>query len=368
MRAAVGQLSREVQFIVRGAVSMKNRSAVFQIAVTYIGTVIGAGFATGREIVEFFISYGILGFLGILLTGLFFIWIGTKVMVLAHRKSFHSYEQLNHYLFGKKLGWIVNFFFLAILLSGTSVMTSGTGSVFKEQLGLPAQWGIFLILILCFFAVLRGIQGIFIVNSLVVPIMVSFSILIAVFTIGADPVRSLEHVVSFPSSSGWFLSALTYVSLNLAMAQAVLVPLGKEIDDEDVLKRGGFWGGFGLTVLLVISYFVLMQLPNVIHFDIPMAELVKAFGPFFHTLYVLVIFGEIFTTVIGNVFGLTRQVRVWIKLPEPVIVLCILLVCYSISQVDFSVLLSYLYRILGTIGFLVLFYLIFRRIPQIEKK
>lgn len=347
---------------------MKNRSAVFQIAVTYIGTVIGAGFATGREIVEFFISYGVLGFLGILLTGLFFIWIGTKIMILAHRKSFHSYEQLNQFLFGKKLAWVVNLFFLAILFSGTSVMTSGTGSVFKEQLGLPAQWGIFLILILCFFAVLKGIKGIFIVNSLVVPIMVSFSILIAVFTIGADPIRSLENVISFPSSGGWLLSALTYVSLNLAMAQAVLVPLGKEIDDERALRRGGFWGGFGLTMLLIISYLVLSQLPGVARFDIPMAELVKAFGPFFHTLYVLVIFGEIFTTVIGNVFGLTRQLREWVRLPEPVIVLCILLICYSISQVDFSVLLSYLYRILGSIGFLVLFYLIFRRIPHYEKE
>lgn len=345
---------------------MKNQTAVFQIAATYIGTVIGAGFATGREIVEFFVTYGVTGLFGIFLCGVFFIWIGTKIMLLSHRNGFHSYEQLNDFLFGKKLGRIVNLFFLVILFGTTSVMAAGAGSIFHEQLGLSAQLGIFLLFGLCFLAMLKGLTGIFAVNSLVVPIMISFSLLVAFLTLGADPGGSMENLVSSDSEPGWLFSALMYVSLNLTLSQAVLVPLGGEVKDEGVIKRGGFWGGIGLTALLTISFFVLFQLPNVRGFDIPMAELVKAFGSFIHTLYVLVIFGEIFTTVIGNVFGLTRQIREWTRLPEQAIILFILFVCYWISQVDFSVLLSYLYRILGMISFLVLFYLMFCRRPRYE--
>lgn len=45
--------------------------AALQIAFTYIGTVVGAGFASGKEIVEFFVQYGSQGLVGILLaTGL----------------------------------------------------------------------------------------------------------------------------------------------------------------------------------------------------------------------------------------------------------------------------------------------------------
>ncbi|HET7579513.1 MAG TPA: hypothetical protein VFK33_09540 [Bacillales bacterium] len=346
---------------------MKKKTAVLQIAATYIGTVIGAGFATGREIVEFFISYGVAGLLGILLCGVFLVWIGTKIMLLAHRYGFPSYEPFNHYLFGKKLGSAVNLLFLVILLGSTSVMVAGTGSIFHEQLGLPGQWGILLVLILCFFAMLKGLSGIFAVNILVVPVMLSFTFLIAVFTLWADPVRGFSNVADSTSHWGWLFSALTYASYNLAMAQAVLVPLGKEIDDEKVLNRGGILGGVGLTFILITAYIVLMQLPDVARFQIPMAQLVKSFGPFIHTMYVAVIFGEIFTTVIGNVFGLTRQLRDRLHLPESVIVLGILFICYWVSLADFSTLLSFLYRIFGTIGFLVLFYLIFPRLRRMTR-
>lgn len=47
-------------------------SGIFQIAAVYVGTVVGAGFATGREIVEFFTRYGIYGFIGILIARLYF--------------------------------------------------------------------------------------------------------------------------------------------------------------------------------------------------------------------------------------------------------------------------------------------------------
>ena len=48
-----------------------------KVAATYIGTVVGAGFATGREIVEFFTVNGFYGTIGICISG-FFIWLGTK--------------------------------------------------------------------------------------------------------------------------------------------------------------------------------------------------------------------------------------------------------------------------------------------------
>ena len=39
---------------------------------TYIGTVVGAGFATGREIVEFFTVNGLYGTIGICVSGFLF--------------------------------------------------------------------------------------------------------------------------------------------------------------------------------------------------------------------------------------------------------------------------------------------------------
>ncbi|KHF27179.1 hypothetical protein LR68_03986 [Anoxybacillus sp. BCO1] len=45
-----------------------------QIAFVYVGTVVGAGFATGKEIVQFFTQYGAIGFVTIAASGGLFIF------------------------------------------------------------------------------------------------------------------------------------------------------------------------------------------------------------------------------------------------------------------------------------------------------
>ena len=57
---------------------------VLQVAFTYMGTVVGAGFATGQEILQFFTRFGNLAALTILLTTIFICWLGTKIMLLAN--------------------------------------------------------------------------------------------------------------------------------------------------------------------------------------------------------------------------------------------------------------------------------------------
>lgn len=40
---------------------MKNNVSTFKVAATYIGTVVGAGFATGQEVLQFFNRFGAMG-------------------------------------------------------------------------------------------------------------------------------------------------------------------------------------------------------------------------------------------------------------------------------------------------------------------
>ena len=43
---------------------------IFSIVLVIIGALIGAGFASGQEIYSFFYSYGVIGIIGIIVTGL----------------------------------------------------------------------------------------------------------------------------------------------------------------------------------------------------------------------------------------------------------------------------------------------------------
>jgi uncharacterized membrane protein YkvI len=348
-----------------GAMNQKT-IMILQIAATYMGTVVGAGFASGQSIMQFFTVYGAFGGVGIWIATFLFIWIGTKMMILSHRIKASSYQELNNYLFGDIFGKIANILTFIILVGVTAVMMSGTGSIFEEQLGLPYQFGIIISILLSYLVMSKELNGIMAANSLVVPLMLFFMILIAIKVVGIDGIgeatdwqkqMSLNHVK-------WIISPFTYVALNFAFVQAVLVPLGSEVKDESLLKWGGFWGGIGLGVMLFISHFAIhSRMPEILQFDIPMAEIIRGFGWFFHLLFILVIYGEIFTTLIGNVFGITRHIQSLYALPRNWVVLAILLICLLISQVGFTSLLTYLYPLFGYMGMILLIFLVVRRLP-----
>ncbi len=81
-----------------------------RVGFTYIGTVVGAGFASGQEIMQFFTVYGIGGIWGIVVVLFLFGWLGTRMMVMGARLKARSYEVFNQYLFGPRWGKWMNGF------------------------------------------------------------------------------------------------------------------------------------------------------------------------------------------------------------------------------------------------------------------
>ncbi|WP_088834088.1 YkvI family membrane protein [Paenibacillus tyrfis] len=344
---------------------VKKSVSILQIAATYAGTVVGAGFASGQSIMQFFTVYGTWGAVGILISTFLFMWIGTKMMVLAHRIQAFSYQELNTYLFGSLFGKVANAATFAILFGMTSVMLSGAGSIFEEQLGLPYQWGIVISIILCYLVMTRDMQGILAVNSVVVPLMLCFMLLIALQVFGNSGTAPSIGWRNTPwSDLTWLISPFAYAALNFAFVQAVMVPLGSEVQDESALKWGGLWGGVALGFMLLISHWAMnSKMPEIAAFDIPMAEIIRDLGGAVHILFLLVIYGEIFTTIVGNVFGIARQIQSLFVLPTKGLVLAILLGSFLISQIGYTPLLSYLYPLFGYLGMILLLFLALKRIP-----
>lgn len=331
----------------------------WQIAAVYVGTVIGAGFATGKEIVEFFTQYGAFGTVGVAVSGALFTWGGARMMMMARALRASSYKQLNDYLFGKAASSVITLMMTIMIVGVTSVMLSGAGALFEEQLGLSKQMGMVITLGLVLAVMLYDIRGLFAVNVLIVPMMLLFSF----FLFGKMFIGEKWCNISFFPHQSWraFFSPLSYAAFNLAMAQTVLVPLATEIADERTVKWGAMLGGMLLTVILLSSHFVLLSFPHVLHYDIPMAEIIRTFFAYFYWFYLIVIYSEIFTSIIGGVFGLRRQFYSF----SPFLFLCVLFfTLYIISSFRYSSLLSFLYPLFGYISLLFLFLLAVRKIPQ----
>jgi uncharacterized membrane protein YkvI len=102
----------------------------------------------------------------------------------------------------------------------------------------------------------------------------------------------------------------------------------------------------------------------VLHYDIPMAEVIRTFLAYFYWLYMIVIYGEIFTSIIGGIFGLQRQFRSFFPLPNFLFLCILFLILYVVSSFRYSSLLSFLYPLFGYMSFIFLILLMGRKIPK----
>lgn len=327
---------------------MKSWFRSAQVAFTFIGTVVGAGFASGKEVMQFFTRFGHWGPLLIVLSTFFFVWIGAKVMLLAADLKAKSYEDLNKHLFGDHAGRLISHIMLIVLLCVNAVMLAGAGTIFSEHLNIGYQSGLLITIAGCFLLLRNGIESIMIINSIVVPVMMAFTALLVFDTLqepGANRWLTLASDLS-PWAAG--LSPFLYAAFNLAMSQAVLVPLGTAIGDARTLRRGAWLGGIGIGVLLLSGHMTLSaRMPGISQFDIPMGGIARELGPWIHWIFVLLIFMEIFTTLVADTYGLTLQLNSRTGLAPWLITAVLLSFCFVIGQFGFGTLLSTLYPTFG---------------------
>ncbi|MCS7460106.1 hypothetical protein N0M98_08130 [Paenibacillus doosanensis] len=330
---------------------MRKFGSIMQVSFTYVGTVVGAGFATGQEILQFFTRYGWMATVTIGIASLLFVWLGIKLMFLAHEVKAQSYEDLNKVLFGAKIGEWISLFTLVTLFGVTTVMLAGAGSVFEEQFRLPFQAGLLITLLLSYFVLNKGMGAIVAVNSIVVPLMLCFSSVVVWYSWDLPGSGNwLQLGSDYPLEKIWFAPFL-YAAFNLTMAQGVLVPLGAQVKDRSVLFWGGIWGGVAIGVMLLAGHFALSaQMPGISQFDIPMGHLIRKVGPMIQFMFVMVIYGEIFTTFIADVYGLTLQLEQRTRFSRKRILWAVLTLSYLVSLAGFKTLLSTLYPLFGLIS------------------
>jgi len=341
---------------------LRNIIKVLQIAFTYIGTIVGAGFATGQEILQFFTQYGKFAPWTILIATVLFVWLGTKIMLIAHEIQANSYEDLNKHLFGQTAGQVISLFLMIVLICVNSIMLAGAGSLFVEHFNIHYQTGLLLTLFATFLLLRKGMSAILTLNSIVVPLMLVFTFLIVLNTLDSPSANRWITLIVDKSWTATWAAPFLYSAFNLAMAQAVLVPLGAQMPSRGVIRVGGILGGIGIGFMLLSGHFALSAyMPGITQFEIPMGNIAYQLGLFAQMVYLLLIFSEIFTTFVADVYGVTLQIQQRMRLSTPVITLLLMIISYLISQFGFSSLLSVLYPLFGLFSLIWLVMIILKK-------
>ncbi|MFZ5753529.1 MAG: hypothetical protein ACOY3J_04755 [Bacillota bacterium] len=340
---------------------MSTKISPFQVAATYIGTVVGAGFASGQEVLQFFGYFGPWGIAGLFLAGILFFYFGQIILRLGHELEADSHVPVIHYAGGKWLGTLIDYVITFFLFGALTAMVAGAGSIFFEQFRLSPLWGNALMVVATLVTVLAGISGVITAISFVVPLLLAAVLGISLYTLAVTGFDNITLTsAGTPAVPRWPLAAIVYVSYNLVMAVAILAPMGKAAEKR-VLRQGALLGGLGLGVgALAILLAVLATLPGSAKFSIPMIYVAGQISPWVQTIYSIVLFAEVYTTAVGSLYGFVVRLAEPDSPRIPYIAVGASIGAFVASQFGFTNLVRVLYPAVGYAGLLMLAGLLYR--------
>ncbi len=334
----------------------------------YLGAVIGAGFASGQEIVQFFVCYGKHGLQGALLATILFAACGGILLYTAHKQNISNYQDILACLLGQKLGSMVDFMLAIFLFLGISTMLSASGAVFYEHLYLPKYWGILLAYLMVVIALAAGKKGLIFSYNLLVPIKIILLLLIAgyvAFFVSEVQATATAAYLYPRGEKYWPISSVLYVAYNFSLAMVVLSEYQSVSSKKDGI-RGAITGGLILGLLVVVNYCALSKfIPGVMHYQVPMLYVAGQISPAAKYLYTLVLWVGILTTAIANAYGFAQRFSHFTRLNYSLCLVLCMTLALPVATQNFSTLVNKIYPAFGILGVLILVALFYNFIKKL---
>jgi uncharacterized membrane protein YkvI len=276
--------------------------------------VIGGGYATGRELAEFFLSVGPWGGLyAILFATLLFSIFCSLTFVLARRLGTYDYRSFFKRLLGP--AWpLFELSYLLFVILILAVYGAAAGAIGKAVFGAP-EWVGTVTLAAGIAGVVafgnRAVERLFRDVSYYLYAVYAAFIVLALWKFGD---RVPGGFAAYSQTSGWALSGLTYVGYNIVGAVVILPVLRHLLSDRDAVIAGVISGP--LTMLPALLFFIPMVAfyPEVQGATLPSDYLLQQIGiPAFHLLFQAMIFSALLESGTSSVHAINERIdRVWL--------------------------------------------------------
>lgn len=330
---------------------------IFKIVFVIIGTMIGAGFASGQEMYLFFFSYGMKGIIGILISCLIMGLVIYKTLQILNKNEINNYKEFLDILIKKEsksksfnIKSIINLVINAFILITFFIMIAGFGAYFEQEFGINSLIGSSILAILCFILFMTSVKGVVKANEAIVPILIIFLVIIGIINIKEINLLELEDYIIRTNQSSFVLSAVLYSSYNSILLIPVLLTLKKYVKSRKQIACISIISTFIMVVLSMIIYLILVRVDvDISKIEMPIVYVVSHIFSTLRYAYGFIILGSIFTTAISLGTSFLQNVSKNKKSYTHIgIIMCITSVL--VSKIGFSNLVSLLYPIFGYLG------------------
>lgn len=307
----------------------------------YLGTVIGAGFATGKEIAHFFARHGLGGVGGTAVAGVLLGCFGA--LATQYRDDLHRKETLA----GRVLPLSMAFAQLCVCSS----VLAAFGQLFHEEFGLGQSVGAFSMCLLIYLLVKAGFRWVAFASTALVVVLVIWPVWLFLST-------AMDFVMWWPtalenskamSSRAWLLSALIYAAYNFLIAYPSLRQPALNARSKLAGAVWLFTGGLVIGLLAGCICCAELLYPECLFFELPALRLAAKKGYRAWQFYCLALFCALLSTGIGVWHGLFSRLKHKPRgSAEFAMVLALL-----ISRMGLQVIVEELYPVIGLLGLVV---------------
>ena len=330
------------------------------ISFAFIGTLVGAGFASGQEALLYFAAFGTQGIWGAVLSSALMIIAGVTILQLGSYFQADEHMEVFGGISSKIMSWVLDIATIVTLFSIGFVMFAGAGANLNQQFGIPIWIGAVIMLVATIGVGMLDVDKVTGAIGALTPVLLIMVIFGCGWTLvnahpdwGALNAYVAQNVdTTLPN---WWIAALNYTGLNVICVASMATVIGGNQLDTRAAGLGGLFGGMGyLVMLLLLSVSLLVQIETVSGEDMPLLSLINEVHPTLGLIMALVIFGMIFATSLGMFFALGKRLARGRENRFRLIFISACLIGFVLSFVGFKELVSVVYPILGYLGVLLI--------------
>ncbi len=336
---------------------------VMVFAGAYIATIIGSGFATGQEIMQFFTFYGITGIFGLFISLFVFSFVGAECLSRGRNVQFEESIKMFTFYCGKYLGTFFEYFIPLFLFGVYVIMISGAGATLEEYYGLNPYVGRILMSILALLSVLMGMKGMLNIVGNIGPVIIVFAVAVGLISFinnfgqlsaSLEAFKTLEGTLNKPVPNG-LIAGLIYPCYNIVVVVGLLSGMGRLAHNKKECIYGGILGGVGLFLAAFMMHLAMLaQVTNVTSLSIPSLELATQISPILGKVFSVILMLGIYTTAAPLLWQSTNRFVPDNHPKFKIVTIIICIVGFICGLFPFGVLVGTIYPFTGYIGIVIL--------------
>lgn len=338
---------------------------IFKFAGAFTAFMIGSGFATGQEVMQFFTAYGIWSIGGIFISMFLFAYSGAVIMKYGFENKNNDNFNPFHYYCGRILGTFLEYFIPIFLFAVVVVMISGAGATMKQYFGLPHYVGAAFMAILVLVTNMLGLKRLVDIIGSLGPITIIFTIVIAAVALIKNPgglanvSEAMRQVGELPratsSGTAWWLAGTLYVAYNVTGSIPFLAEMGKGAVTKKEAVLGAVVGAVALmTSGLLLNLALLSYLGDIAGLDIPNLYFADLITPAFGMIFSIILLCEIFSTAAPMLWVSANKIGKEGTSRNKIAVIILTIFAFFGGQLPFGMLIGTVYPYTGYLGIIVL--------------